>query len=162
METTQKTNEEIDATKTEPAQTEAAQPVTLEQLAKDVEKTRKYNRTQARMSVIRTAASVITLVLVCYFLISLMPKVNDVVSNANAAVSKANEVIADVEALDLEGMTSSITALAEQGTVGIGTALKDVSRALSVVEKLDIEGLNSSIQDLGTIVEPMAKLFGKK
>ena len=144
------------------AVTQTAEPITadkntatLEQLAADMQKNRKHERTQAVMSVVRTIASILTLLVIVYALWTFAPRVTTLMDNLD-------QISADIQAMDLPGMSESVTELATEGTAGINTALEDVSRAIGVLEKLDIEGLNKSISDLGAVVQPLAKLFGKK
>ena len=66
-------------------------------------------------------------------------------------------------------MSESINELAEQGKYTLSAALGDVEAsleemhgALNVISQFDVESLNKSIEDFAAIVEPMAKLFGKR
>ena len=147
METTQ--------TKSTLEELETKQNATLEQLAADTKKQRKHERTQAAMSVIRTVATLVMCAVICYVVFALAPRVT-------ALLNDVDQITQDIQAMNLPEVAESVTTLATEGTEGINTALEDVSRAIGVLEKLDIDGLNKSISDLGAVVEPMAKLFGKR
>ena len=44
----------------------------------------------------------------------------------------------------------------------VEASLEEMHRALNVISQFDVESLNKSIGDFAAIVEPMAKLFGKR
>ena len=115
---------------------------------------RKYQKRQGFLTLIRTAAVVGMFAVLLIAALMVLPRLN----SALDALEGTAEVIT---ALELEPMVESVTELATAGTEGITDALDDVTRALAKIEQLDIDGLNQSIEDLGTVVGPLAKLFGK-
>ena len=99
----------------------------------------------------------------------LIPKAAATLDNANKAACELNSVAKMLNQVDFAGMSESINELAEQGKYTLSAALGDVEasleemhRALNVVSQFDVESLNKSIGDFAAIVEPMAKLFGKR
>ena len=44
----------------------------------------------------------------------------------------------------------------------IETNSESVTQSMQKLQNVDFEGLNNAISDLEAVVEPMAKLFGKK
>ncbi len=107
------------------------------------------------MGVVRTIACLLVCLILAGSALYVLPGVNQLVGRLNVVVS-------NLEQIDINLMTESVTNLAVSGTEGIETALVQVSTALETINRLDIEGLNKSIADLGAVVEPMAKLFGKR
>ncbi|MEA5060647.1 MAG: hypothetical protein VB049_11560 [Candidatus Pelethousia sp.] len=107
------------------------------------------------MGIIRTVACLFMFVIIAGSALYVLPGVNQL-------VSKLTVVADNLEKIDITYMTESVTNLAVTGTEGIETALEQVSTALNTINRLDIDTLNQSIADLGAVVEPMAKLFGKR
>ena len=107
------------------------------------------------MAVLRTAACLLICLILAGSAIYILPGVNQL-------VSRLNVVAEDLSQIDITLMTESVTNLAVSGTEGIEVALTQVSQALENINRLDIDGLNKSIADLGTVVAPLASLFGRK
>lgn len=107
------------------------------------------------MGVIRTVACLLVCLILAGSALYVLP-------GLNRLVGKLTVVADNLEKIDVTYMTESVTNLAVTGTEGIETALTEVSKALDNINRLDIEALNQSIADLGAVVEPMAKLFGKR
>lgn len=99
----------------------------------------------------------------------LIPRAVKTLGGIDAATEELNSVAATLNQVDFVGMSESISELTEQGKDTLNTALGDVEAsldsmqtALDNISKLDVDGLNQSIADLSAIVDPMARLFGKK
>lgn len=113
-------------------------------------------------------------VLICAAIIALavavlIPRAVKTLRGIDAATEELNSVAATLNQVDFVGMSESISELTEQGKDTLNTALGDVEAsldsmqtALDNISKLDVDGLNQSIADLSAIVDPMARLFGKK
>ena len=113
-------------------------------------------------------------VLVCAAIIALavavlIPRAVKTLGGIDAATEELNSVAATLNQVDFVGMSESISELTEQGKDTLNTALGDVETsldsmqtALDNISRLDVDGLNQSIADLSAIVDPMARLFGKK
>lgn len=113
-------------------------------------------------------------VLICAAIIALavavlIPRAVKTLHGIDAATEELNSVAATLNQVDFVGMSESISELTEQGKATLNTALGDVETsldsmhtALDNISKLDVDGLNQSIADLSAIVDPMARLFGKK
>ena len=113
-------------------------------------------------------------VLICAAIIALavavlIPRAVKTLGGIDAATEELNSVAATLNQVDFVGMSESISELTEQGKDTLNTALGDVETsldsmqtALDNISKLDVDGLNQSIADLSAIVDPMARLFGKK
>lgn len=113
-------------------------------------------------------------VLICAAIIALavavlIPRAVKTLGGIDAATEELNSVAATLNQVDFVGMSESISELTEQGKDTLSTALGDVETsldsmqtALDNISKLDVDGLNQSIADLSAIVDPMARLFGRK
>ena len=58
-------------------------------------------------------------------------------------------------------MQNANTLIEESGE-SLTKALDGVDEALKKVEQIDIDALNSAISDLQKVIDPLARLFGKK
>ncbi len=113
-------------------------------------------------------------VLICAAIIALavavlIPRAVKTLGGIDAATEELNSVASTLNQVDFVGMSESISELTEQGKDTLNTALGDVEAsldsmqtALDNISKLDVDGLNQSIADLSAIVDPMARLFGRK
>ncbi len=128
-----------------------AKPVVADPAAEQLKLLKKIHF----MGVVRTIACLLVCLILAGSALYVLPGMNQL-------VGRLNVVVANLEQIDINLMTQSVTNLAVTGTEGIETALGQVSTALETINRLDIEGLNKSIADLGAVVEPLANLFGKR
>lgn len=91
----------------------------------------------------------------------LVPKANSILSDfeatmeeVNEGVENLNETAEELASIDFEGLVDETTKLIDDAHSGI-------LQAAEKMEAMDIESLNSAIKDLGAIVAPLAKLFGR-
>lgn len=126
----------------------------------------KWRRLSAQAAFICAAIIALSVIALCAVLI---PRAVKTLGGIDAATEELNSVAATLNQVDFVGMSESISELTEQGKDTLNTALGDVEAsldsmqtALDNISKLDVDGLNQSIADLSAIVDPMARLFGKK
>ena len=126
----------------------------------------KWRKLSAQAVLICAAIIALAVIVLCAVLI---PRAVKTLGGIDAATEELNSVAATLNQVDFVGMSESITELTEQGKDTLNTALGDVETsldsmqtALDNISKLDVDGLNQSIADLSAIVDPMARLFGKK
>lgn len=91
----------------------------------------------------------------------LVPKANSILSDfeatmeeVNEGVENLNETAAELANIDFEGLVDDTTKLIDDANEGI-------LQAVEKIQAMDIEELNTAIKDLGSIVAPLAKLFGR-
>ena len=75
-------------------------------------------------------------------------------SQIEEIIEKLNTVSGSLAEVDFVGLSEDVGTLAT-------AAQTSLSEAMEAIDELDIEGLNKAIHDLQTIVEPLAKLFGR-
>ena len=138
----------------------------LRRIAENSEADRKLIRLRSYVIMIALSVFAVSIAVLCCVLI---PKAAATLDNANKAACELNSVAKTLNQVDFAGMSESINELAEQGKYTLSAALGDVEasleemhRALNVISQFDVEGLNKSREDFAAIVEPMAKLFGKR
>lgn len=126
----------------------------------------KWRRLSAQAVLICAAIVALAVIALCAVLI---PRAVKTLGGIDAATEELNNVAATLNQVDFVGMSESISELTEQGKDTLNTALGDVEAsldsmqtALDNISRLDVDGLNQSIADLSAIVDPMARLFGRK
>lgn len=94
-----------------------------------------------------------------------LTQVSETLTHVNGTITEFNQTVEDMRLADV---ARSVTTLAEAGSAGIAEALvqleeamQGVGDALQVIEKLNISGLNAGISKLNTVLEPLAKFFGR-
>lgn len=126
----------------------------------------RWRRLSAQAVLVCAAIIALAAIVLCAVLI---PRVTKTLRGIDAATEELNSVAATLNQVDFVGMSESISELTEQSKDTLNTALGDVEAsldsmqtALDNISKLDVDGLNQSIADLSAIVDPMARLFGRK
>ena len=126
----------------------------------------RWRKLSAQAVLICAAIIALAVIALCAVLI---PRTVKTLGGIDAATEELNSVAATLNQVDFVGMSESISELTEQGKDTLNTALGDVEAsldsmqtALDNISRLDVDGLNQSIADLSAIVDPMARLFGRK
>ncbi len=113
-----------------------------------------YAKKQYRLTCISTAACVLMLLVVLVSAVSLVPK-------AVHTFEQADVVMADLEVVTSE-LAETLPELLREMDALVNVSGEGVAEAMEKISSIDIEGLNEAIGDLGAIVEPMARFFGRK
>ncbi|MCF0131090.1 MAG: hypothetical protein HUJ71_05150 [Pseudobutyrivibrio sp.] len=107
----------------------------------------EYVKKQYTMSKIGALASVAGLVVIVVTVLVLVPQILVLIRDTTAMVNQANIVIEQINEMQLiEQLSQAVSGL--QGGV-------------DELAKIDVETLNQAISDLASVVEPMAKFFGR-
>lgn len=108
------------------------------------------------------------LVAVCIAGAVVVPKVSTALTQANGALTQASDLLNDLRPTvtslsqaDLGGTLQEANALIKESRQGLAEGLEQLSSAQQKIEAFDIETLNRAIQDLQSIVQPLANLFGR-
>ena len=139
------------------------------ELLKKIADASEAQSSAARWRKLSAQAVLICAAIVALAVAVLIPRAVKTLRGIDAATEELNSVAATLNQVDFVGMSESISELTEQGKDTLNTALGDVETsldsmqtALDNISKLDVDGQNQSIADLCAIVDPMARLFGKK
>lgn len=139
------------------------------ELLKKIAAASEAQSSAARWRKLSAQAVLICAAIVALAVAVLIPRAVKTLGGIDAATEELNSVAATLNQVDFVGMSESISELTEQGKDTLSTALGDVETsldsmqtALDNISKLDVDGLNQSIADLSAIVDPMARLFGRK
>lgn len=103
------------------------------------------------------AAVVIALCIVVPPAVRTINNVDTAVVGATNTLSKADEALDNINTMSVE-----VTLASKQMNEFIETNSESVTQSMQKLQNVDFEGLNNAISDLEAVVEPMAKLFGKK
>ncbi len=127
-----------------------------------------YAKRQSRFAMIISIVCLVIVILVAVAVISVIPKllvlignVNNIIANAEVTLSEAsgvldnlNRVTEDLANQDIAGLFDSVNGLVIESQ-------EKINEAMDKVNAMDIETLNQAIYELHTVVEPLAKLFGR-
>lgn len=112
---------------------------------------------------IRTAAALVVAILLVLCGILIVPKAIGTINQANQIMEQATETISLANTA-IESVTTMSQSITDMGT-NMDTFITDngesVEAVMTKLEEIDFEGLNTAIKDLGDVVEPLAKFFGK-
>ena len=133
---------------------------------------KKQNRLN-RLIVLMLAVMVVALVVTCVVVVQnvnqisqTIVKVDRIVDDIAVPTAELAEVDWNEITVELETITKELSAVDwEKLSTDIGDTALQAQESLRVageaVDALDIKPLNEAISDLKTIIEPLAKLFGK-
>ena len=112
---------------------------------------------------IRTAVVLVVAILLVLCGILIVPKAIGTINQANQIMEQATETISLANTA-IESVTTMSQSITDMGT-NMDTFITDngesVEAVMTKLEEIDFEGLNTAIEDLGDVVEPLAKFFGK-
>lgn len=112
---------------------------------------------------IRTAVVLVVAILLILCGILIVPKAIGTINQANQIMEQATETISLANTA-IESVTTMSQSITDMGT-NMDTFITDngesVEAVMTKLEEIDFEGLNTAIKDLGDVVEPLAKFFGK-
>ncbi len=143
---------------------------TMDQTNVLLKKQNRLNRLIVLMLAVMVAALVITCVVVVQNVNQISQtilKVDQIVDDISVPTAELAEVDWNEITLELESITKDLSAVDwEKLSTDIGDTAVQAQESMRVasqaVEELDIKTLNEAITDLKAVIEPLAKLFGKK
>lgn len=141
----------------------------LKDIQENEQREMKYAKKQAKVASIISIVACILAIVVIGVVFTLLPKINALVVQATTTiesvdtilgdtknvVTNLNTVTDDLSKVDMSSLLGDVSGLVESTESSLGDAMTKINA-------IDIDGLNTAIEDLGAIVEPMAKLFGKR
>ena len=128
----------------------------LEELLKKQEKMLKITRLSGLAVLALAVAIVIACVILVPKAVSTMMQIESLAQEASVLGENANTTLEGIDE-----MSSEIKTAAD----GINGLVEDnssvLTESMTKLNSIDFEGLNKAITDLGAVVEPMARFFGK-
>ena len=127
-----------------------------------------YAKKQYHMSCVRTAASVLTLVLVVVIAAIFVPQLQQTLAQVDTMLTQVDTILQNLESSTAElnvlvpQLSRSVPALIENLNGLVQTSSEEITTALQKISSLDVDSLNTAIRDLKSVVEPLARLFGNR
>ena len=121
----------------------------------------KLLKKMRRMDMIRTLACVLVAVVAVGIAVTLVPRVNTMLDQANTALTELTAVTEDLNKIDFEGMSEGINTLTAVGAESILAAAGEMTETMHNMQKIDFDALAESIENFNAISTKMARLFGK-
>lgn len=84
-----------------------------------------------------------------------LEQTNNILGEADGVIKNVDVIANDLAKADLQGMLGNVNDF-------VLTSEESISVALEKINAIDFESLNKAITDLGAIIAPLAKLFGRK
>lgn len=139
----------------------------LTQIKKDNSQQNLIGKIRCGLSAVSAVCFLITLILV----ISMLPRVNGligqadrIISQADGIITQANGVMGQMETVlgNLEQTTNQLAEVDLQSMVEdvdslVRTGQSSLEETMRKLDALDFETLNQAIEDLAAVIEPMAK-----
>ena len=128
----------------------------LEELLKKQEKVLKLSRISTLAVLILSAAIVLACLILVPKAVNTMHQIEVLSEEASALMENANTTLEGIDEMSAEIKTAAdgINGLVEDNS-------EVLTESMTKLNSIDFEGLNKAIADLGAVVEPMAKFFGK-
>ncbi len=114
----------------------------------------KYAKKQYTMAKISAVSSVLVLAIVLACVLMLVPR-------ALNTFDQLDTIMYDLETVT-EEVSESLPQMIENADSLMTTADEGIADALVKITELDIQSLNDAIQDLRAVVEPLAKMLGRR
>lgn len=127
---------------------------TMEELVKNSQKQLFYARVRTFAAVVAAAGFLICLLILVPVVLKTVSQANDIMAQASETITLANTAIESITEI-----SESITEMGENMDTFITENSETVAAVMEKIEAVDFEGLNSAIEDLGAVIEPLAKFF---
>ncbi|MBR2328318.1 MAG: hypothetical protein IKA58_00345, partial [Clostridia bacterium] len=118
----------------------------------------KLLKKMRRMDMIRTLACVLVAVVAVGIAVTLVPRVNTMLDQANTALTELTAVTEDLNKIDFEGMSEGINTLTAVGAESILAAAGEMTETMHNMQKIDFDALAESIENFNAISTKMARL----
>lgn len=128
----------------------------MTELVKNSQKQLFYARLRTLVSIVIAGGIIIFLIVVVPVILKTVAQANDIMAQASETITLANTAIESITE-----MSGSITSMGENMDTFITENAESVATVMEKIEAVDFEGLNSAIEDLGAVIEPLAKFFKK-
>lgn len=140
----------------------------LQDIRDNERKEMKYAKRQSVISMVLSSICLTIVIMIGIAVFSLLPKVGALVRNANAIIEEASGMMSEAEDVvtNLNTVTNDLAKLdineLFDNVNGLVVESEDsISEAMERIEKIDFESLNSAIKDLGAVISPLARFFGR-
>lgn len=145
----------------------------MQELMLHIEESNRKQVKYAKWQCIFSAVAAVSCIAVLVLLVSLLPRLDALVNQAEAVIADVQQVSSQLAQADWEGLTSDLEEVSQQiASANLGGIARDVSQlvqssqagleeALAKLNAIDLETLNKAIADLSTVVEPLARFVNR-
>ncbi len=124
------------------------------ELLRRIEKTNRQKVVTNVLVCVFMLAAAISCITICIHLGQLIPQVNQVIGQMQAALTSLEETSRQIAELELESMVNNVDALAVY-------AQQSLQQTMDKLNTIDLETLNKAIRDLAKVVEPLANFVDR-
>ncbi len=128
----------------------------LEELLTNSKKQLFYARIRTLAILVFVIGGIFCGVMLIPSLLTTVNRANDIMLQATETITLANEAIEGITQ-----MSETITDMGDNMDGFITENAQSIEDVMKKIDEIDFKGLNSAIKDLGDVVEPLAKFFGK-
>ena len=96
------------------------------------------------------------------------PVLTDLAAQADALMTEVQLVVADLDAVakslqevDFGMLADNVDIMVRETGEAVTGAMEQMDEALQTIKNLDIQALNDGISKFNSVVEPLARLFGR-
>jgi len=96
------------------------------------------------------------------------PVLTDLAAQADALMTEVQVVVADLDAVakslqevDFGMLADNVDVMVRETGEAVTGAMEQMDDALQTIKNLDIQALNDGISKFNSVVEPLARLFGR-
>lgn len=112
------------------------------------------------LSAVRTVACVGIFAVILFFALDILSKFNALYTQLEAAAVNITTLSAQIENADLPGLVSDVNDLVENADTLVTESTENLDSVVKKIDNVDFEKLNQAIDDLASVIEPIAQLFG--
>jgi hypothetical protein len=118
----------------------------------------------------RLLTLLILALLVCLVVIWMRayPVLTDLAAQADALMTEVQVVVADLDQVakslqkvDFSALADNVDVMVRETGDAVTGAMEEMDEALQTIKNLDIQALNDGIAKFNSVVEPLARLFGR-
>ena len=120
-----------------------------------------YAKLSFIMSLISAISCIIILVAILVSLAFVVPRMNNMIAEAETAVKNIETVSAELAEANLADIVNDIGGLVGNVESLVEDTSEDLGSAIKKLNEIDIDELNAAIKNLSDVVEPLASLFNR-
>lgn len=121
----------------------------------------RYEKVQMHLAWARTIACVAVALIVAFAAIQFGPVLENTLTKVNEAANALSDVAIELNEADITGMLAEVETLVADAEVAVVAATETMEGSLAVIEGVELDTLNAAIEDFASVVEPLARLFGR-
>jgi len=140
----------------------------LQEIRNENKREMKYAKTQMRLAVFTSFISLVIIIIVAAGMAYIVPRMTILADQADTIMQQTDEMMVQAQTVmdNLEQVTnelseSDISGMLEDVDSLVVSSEENMAAAAQKIMDIDIDSLNQAIEDLGSVVSPLAKLFGR-